>query len=400
MLAIVIVTSCAGCRSFPDGYGSRSESPPTTLASYSNAAPDIEKTMTPSVTGQDVWARLAQGFTLMDTLASNSKVEQQRAWLVKNPAFLSSASGRASRYIHFIAQRLEERKMPAELALLPIVESGYNPMANSNRQAVGLWQFIPSTGLDFNLRQTQWYDGRRDILASSNAAMDYLTRLYNLFDGDWLLALAAYNAGEGRVGRAVKWNKDRGLPTDFWSLRLPKETQDYVPRLLALSLLVKAPHAHGIKLKPVPNVPYFKVIQLNRPVNLTSFAADSGIDEAELVGLNPAFLKREMMDGPNHLLVPTAEARTLTARLSQPHNNDLAVTSVATAQIAESFIAVRHPAAPSQPLPVVAPVPLRALPVSSNPHQQPASGKRIVVYSDGKAPETTLPRAFVPRRWL
>jgi membrane-bound lytic murein transglycosylase D len=338
---------------------------------------------------QDVWVRLAKGFTLTDSLGHNARVEQQRKWLVANPSFLNGASARAARYIHFVAQRLEERGLPAELALLPIVESGYNPMANSNRDAVGLWQFIPSTGLDFNLRQTRWYDGRRDILASSKAAMDYLTRLYELFDNDWLLALAAYNAGEGRVGRAVKWNRDRGLPTDFWHLRLPEETQDYVPRLLALSLLVRAPKIHGVKLQPVANEAYFKIVKLTRAVNLSTFAVDAGIDESELLRLNPAFLTKQMIDGPTHLLVP----RTLTTPLPSVSTQELSpdLTSYAVLQKPRK----RPPSQQLRP-PIQAPVP-------QVPNQQvavPPQRKPIVVYSDSHTPEMTRPRAFIPRRWL
>jgi membrane-bound lytic murein transglycosylase D len=333
--------------------------------------------------------RLAKGFTLSDSLGHNARVEQQREWLVANPSFLNSASARAARYIHFVAQRLDERGLPAELALLPIVESGYNPMANSNRDAVGLWQFIPSTGLDFNLRQTRWYDGRRDILASSQAAMDYLTRLYKLFDNDWLLALAAYNAGQGRVGRAVKWNRDRGLPTDFWHLRLPKETQDYVPRLLALSLLVRAPKIHGVKLQPVANVAYFKIVKLSRAVNLSTFAVDAGIDESELLRLNPAFLTKQMIDGPSHLLVPRTLTTPLPALSTQELSPDL--TNYAVLQKPKM-----RPSSQQLRPPIQVSVP-------QVPNQQaavPPQRKPIIVYSDSHTPEMTRPRAFIPRRWL
>jgi len=324
VLTLMLSALCAGCQSMGrmDELGSM-RSPRVLTGARPVAGLKLSAfTGDPS---QDLWARLGQGFTLLDINGSNLRIEQQRDWFISNPLFLGGASGRASRYIHFIAQRLDERKLPPELALLPIIESAYNPMANSNREAVGLWQFIPSTGRDFDLHQTGWYDGRRDILASSNAAMDYLTRLHDRFGGDWLLALAAYNAGEGTVGRAIASNQKRGLPIDFWHLTLPRETQAYVPRFLALSLLVREPQAYGIKLSPVANVPYFEVVELSHPVDLAKVAVDAGIDEAELLGLNPAFLKKVTRDGPAHLLVPRAKARMLSVSLAKMYDEDLAL---------------------------------------------------------------------------
>lgn len=323
-LTLTLSALCAGCESVERMNEHDSVRSPRVLAGPRPVAGLTLSAFAGDPT-QDLWARLGRGFSLLDTNGSNLRIEQQRDWFVNNPSFLRGASGRASRYIYFIAQRLDERKMPPELALLPIIESGYNPMANSNREAVGLWQFIPSTGRDFNLHQTGWYDGRRDILASSNAAMDYLTRLHNRFSGDWLLALAAYNAGEGTVSRAIKWNQQRGLPIDYWHLTLPRETQGYVPRLLALSLLVRQPHAYGIKLSPVANEAYFERIELRQPVDLAKVAVDAGIEEADLLGLNPAFLKKVTLDGPAHLLVPRAKAQTLSASLSKMYGEDLAI---------------------------------------------------------------------------
>lgn len=264
----------------------------------------------------DIWDRMRDGFKLQDSIGVNPRIENQRLWFVSNPSFLENASERGSLYIHYVVERLEERDMPMELALLPVIESAYNPFAYSRSHAVGLWQFIPSTGKHFNLRQTNWYDGRRDITASTNAAMTYLSRLHDMFNGDWLLALAAYNAGEGTVSRAIERNQKLGLPTDYWNLPLPKETQDYVPKLLALSQIVMSPEAYGVALSPIANEPYFEQINIAQRLDLSRVAQMAEIDEDELYNLNPAFKKRITMDGPQHLLVPSSKADLLSANLA------------------------------------------------------------------------------------
>ncbi|MFQ6572992.1 lytic transglycosylase domain-containing protein [Pseudomonas sp. UM16] len=272
---------------------------------------------------QDVWERMRQGFALQDDMAVNPRIEQQRLWFASNPSFLENASDRGSLYIHYIVERLEERNMPLELALLPAIESAYNPMAYSRAHAVGLWQFIPSTGRHFNLRQTSFYDGRRDITASTNAALNYLSRLHDMFNGDWLLALAAYNAGEGTVSRAIERNERLGLPTDYWNLPLPQETRNYVPKLLALSQVVMTPQAYGINLNPIANEPYFEAVAIKDRLDLSRVAALAEIDEDEMLQLNPAFKKRMTVDGPQQLLVPTAKAQLLTASLSNMKPDEL-----------------------------------------------------------------------------
>ncbi|MHC8411514.1 transglycosylase SLT domain-containing protein [Pseudomonas sp. Hz4] len=312
-----------------------------TLAGCSSHVPQTEATHTPNIAArakqkpiwisekptpeipQDVWERMRQGFQLQDNVGVNPRIEQQRLWFASNPSFLENAGERGSLYIHYIVERLEERNMPLELALLPVIESAYNPMAYSRANAVGLWQFIPSTGRYFNLRQTRFYDGRRDITASTTAAMDYLTRLHDMFNGDWLLALAAYNAGEGTVSRAIERNEKLGLPTDYWNLPLPAETQAYVPKLLALSQVVLAPEAYGVNLNPIANEPYFQVVEINQRMDLSKVAAVANIDEDELFQLNPAFKQRTTIDGPQHLLVPTSKAQLLTASLSTMRPEEL-----------------------------------------------------------------------------
>lgn len=264
---------------------------------------------------QDVWVRMRQGFALQD-VDLNPRIEQQRLWFANNARSVEVLGDRGSLYMHYIVERLEERDMPLELALLPAIESAYNPMAYSRAHAVGLWQFIPSTGRHFNLRQTNFYDGRRDITASTNAALDYLSRLHDMFNGDWLLALAAYNAGEGTVSRAIERNERLGLPTDYWNLPLPQETRDYVPKLLALSQVVNTPEAYGVNLSPIANEPYFAAVAISDRLDLARVAAFADIDEDELIQLNPAFKKRMTVDGPQQLLVPTAKAQLLATSLS------------------------------------------------------------------------------------
>jgi membrane-bound lytic murein transglycosylase D len=321
LAALTVALFCAGCQSFgyyPYPPEAKVEHTPRLVAGLSRSADvAVRARALPAYDGSDIWGRLGRDFTLADENGMNERIVRQRDWLLGNPAFLRNASQRAGPYLHFIVENLDQRSMPAELALLPIIESAYNPKASSIREAAGLWQFMAATGRDFNLRQTAWYDGRRDVVASSNAAMDYLTRLHDQFGGDWLLAMAAYNAGEGTVSRAVDANQRRGLPTDYWHLNLPRETQDYVPRLLALSLLVREPDSYGVSLSPVANAPYFTVLELTRPVDLGQLAASAGIDEAVLLGLNPAFLRKKTVDGPGHLLVPRNQARQLSASLAK-----------------------------------------------------------------------------------
>lgn len=318
LASLTLALLCAGCQSFDYPEQARAERTPRLVAGL-NRSTDFVATRPAlkAYEGGDIWGRLGQGFSLADDCGVNARIVRQRDWLLANPAFLRNASQRASPYLHFIVENLDQRAMPTELALLPIIESAYNPKASSIRDAAGLWQFMAATGRDFNLRQTAWYDGRRDVVASSQAAMDYLTRLHDQFKGDWLLAMAAYNAGEGTVARAVEANQRRGLPTDYWHLSLPRETQDYVPRLLALSLLVREPEAYGVTLSPVANAPYFTVLELTRPIDLSQLAATAGIDEAVLLGLNPAFLRKKTVDGPSHLLVPRDQLRQLSASLAR-----------------------------------------------------------------------------------
>ncbi|MCI8212967.1 lytic transglycosylase [Pseudomonas sp. S25] len=322
-IAVAVSATLAGCQTTSHVEPSSSHRTPNLAAGIKQKPIFLTHKPAPLAPPQDVWERMRQGFQLQQGNDLNPRIDQQRLWFANNPSFLENAGERGSLYMHYIVERLEERNMPLELALLPVIESAYNPMAVSRSKAVGLWQFIPSTGRYFNLRQTNFYDGRRDIQASTVAAMDYLTRLHDMFNGDWLLALAAYNAGEGTVSRAIERNEKLGLPTDYWNLPLPQETKDYVPKLLALSQVVLAPEAYGVNLNPIANEPYFEVVELNQRMDLSKVAAMGNIDEDELIQLNPAFKKHMTIDGPKHLLVPTAKKQLLTASLSNMKPQEL-----------------------------------------------------------------------------
>ncbi|MCL5801563.1 MAG: transglycosylase SLT domain-containing protein, partial [Gammaproteobacteria bacterium] len=224
---------------------------------------------------------------------------------------------RAEPYLYFVLEEIEKRQMPTEIALLPLIESAYQPLAQSDQGAAGMWQFIPSTGRNFGLKQTFWYDGRRDVIASTNAALDYLQKLNIDFEGDWLLTLAAYNAGEGAVQRAVKKNLRARKSTDFWSLDLPKETKAYIPRLLGITALVAAPDEFNVTLNPIPNAPYVASVDLDSPINLTLAAKMADISQKEMRQLNPGFLRGATAPhGPHQLLLPVDKVAAFAAKLA------------------------------------------------------------------------------------
>ncbi|MCP5173705.1 MAG: LysM peptidoglycan-binding domain-containing protein [Moraxellaceae bacterium] len=250
----------------------------------------------------DVWARTRAGFKL--DIADNERVAQQIAWFAKRQDYLDRMTARASHYLYHTVTEAEKAGVPTELALLPIIESSYDPFATSPAQAAGLWQFIPSTGKIFGLRQTWWYDGRRDILESTRAAYKFLSQLYNQF-GSWELALAAYNWGPGNVKRAIERNEAAGLPTDYWSLTMPAETMAYVPRFLAVAQVIKEPNTFGVRLNPIVNKAHFRETYAKNQVDLTSVAKLAGLTTKQLYQLNPAYMRwATNPDGPHRVLVP------------------------------------------------------------------------------------------------
>jgi membrane-bound lytic murein transglycosylase D len=257
----------------------------------------------------DVFDRIRAGFKLEDI--ESRQIDVQLAFFANNPQYLERVFGRAIPYLHHIVQEIERRGMPLELALLPVVESAFEPYARSWATANGLWQFMPGTGERFGLKQDWWYDGRRDVLESTRAALDYLQYMHDEFFDDWLLAIAAYNCGEFRVQREVKKNRALGKPVDFFSLSLPSETRAYVPKLMAMRRLVANPEDYGIAFSPIPNEPYFAKVETGGQLDLTLAAELAGITLDEVYELNPGF-HRWATDpaGPHFLLLPreTADA--------------------------------------------------------------------------------------------
>jgi len=265
----------------------------------------------------DLFDRIRAGFKLEDH-PDQEDIDQQLDWFASNPDYLQRAFGRSELYLYHIATQLEARGMPLEIAFLPVVESAFEPYAYSRARASGLWQFIPDTGSRFGLKQDWWYDGRRDIVESTRAALDYLQALHDEFNGDWLLAIAAYNCGEMAVEHAIDLNRSLGKPTDFWSLRLPRETRAYVPKLLAMKRLVSDPETYGLSISPIPNQPYFARVDTHGQINLKLAAEIAGVTDEELYELNPAFHRWATdPNGPHFLLLPVDGAQVFTENLTQ-----------------------------------------------------------------------------------
>jgi membrane-bound lytic murein transglycosylase D len=262
----------------------------------------------------DLFDRMRAGFAFEEV--QEPAIDQQLAWFQRNPDYLERCFQRAQRYLYHVVTEVEARGMPLEFALLPVVESAYEPFAYSPSRAAGLWQFISGTGVRFGLKQDWWYDGRRDVIESTRAALDYLQALHDQFDGDWLLAIAAYNVGEAGVQRAIDYNRALGRPTDFWHLNLPAETRAYVPTLLALKRLMAEPERYGIDFAAIPNEPYFAVIDTGSQLQLTIAAQLAGTSYDELVALNPGFNRWATdPDGPHRMLVPIDNADAFEAAL-------------------------------------------------------------------------------------
>ncbi len=250
------------------------------------------------------WHHLRTNFTLNDA-SDQPAVINQTQWIAQNKVYLKHFIKKSQPYLHYILNKMKENKFPGGLALLPMIESTYDPFAYSKAGAAGLWQMMPGTATGFGVKQNWWYDGRRDLIDSTNAAIKYLHYLTKFFNGDWLLALAAYNSGEGTVKKAMRKNIKAGKNADFWSLDLPKQTQDYVPRLLALTAIIKNPSKYGVSLPEFHSKPYFGIVEIGSQIDLNIAATLSEIDISEIYLLNSGYNRwLTHPKGPHKLLLP------------------------------------------------------------------------------------------------
>jgi membrane-bound lytic murein transglycosylase D len=268
----------------------------------------------PSEVTTDLLAHLRQSFNL--PVVMNDRVQAELRWFQRNPEYVERVLLRSQRYLPYITGEIEDRGLPLELALLPIVESAFDPFAYSHGRAAGLWQIIPGTARRFGIRQNWWYDGRRDVMDSTRAALDYLAYLHELMQGDWLLAVASYNSGEGNVLKAVRQNQGKGRPSDFWNLKLSKETSSYVPKLMALVEIVRDPAAFGLILPAIVNEPQFAVTDVGGQLDLALAAEIAGLDMETLYAFNSGFNRWATdPDGPHRLILPVDRAEDFQAAL-------------------------------------------------------------------------------------
>ena len=269
--------------------------------------PTIDLTTPPD----DLWQRMRNGFSMPDL--DSPLVADRQAWYLNRPDLLKRIFERSRRYLHHIVEELEKRGMPTELALLPVVESSFNPLAYSSARALGMWQFIPATGKTYKLQQNAWFDQRRDIIASTDAALDYLQTIYEMH-GDW---------GENAVGRAVEKNRKLGLPTDYAHLKMPTETAYYVPKLQAIKNIIAQPQLFGITLDPIPNRPYFGTVGFNDNMDIALAARLAEIPVEEFIALNPAYSRPVMPSAANSpLVLPAEKVQTFLANLQSHEAQD------------------------------------------------------------------------------
>lgn len=263
-----------------------------------------------------VWDRLLSLYALPEI--EHERIDRELKWYLQHPDYIARIQQRAEPYLHLILNEIEDKELPGELALLPVVESAFRPEAYSKSDASGLWQFIPQTGRLFGLKQTTWYDGRRDIYASTQAATTFLKQLNEEFGGDWYLALASYNYGKGNVRKAIARNQELSLPTDYWSLNLPEETTNYVPRLLAIAKLFAHADEYNIPLQQIPNQPFFEVIDIKSQLDLDKAAEMANTPLEDFLKLNPGFNRMSTdPNGPHRLLIPVDQVHAFKKNLAE-----------------------------------------------------------------------------------
>ena len=284
------------------------------------APPPVPVLVAPPPLAPNVWHRIRAGFGLPKL--DGALVQRQEQWYLSNPDYVARMTERSSHFLYHVVEEVERRKMPTEIALLPMIESAYNPQAYSRSHASGMWQFIPSTGKIYGLRQNFWYDGRRDVLAATGAALDYLAKLHDQF-GDWNLALAAYNWGEGAVSRAIARNQARGLPTDYESLAMPLETRNYVPKLQAVKNIIANPGKYGITLVDIPNRPYFATVTTSRHIDVKLAASLAEMELEDFRFLNPAHNKLVIKAHGSETLVLPIDRIEIFERNLEAHDRPL-----------------------------------------------------------------------------
>ena len=288
----------------------------------------------------DLWHRIRMGFALEPF--DSPLVREQEDWYSSRPEYIKRFVDRGSLYLHYIVEQVEKRGMPTEIALLPVIESAFTPKAKSRAKASGIWQFMPSTGKNFGLKQDLWRDNRNDVIQATNAALSYLQRLHDMFDS-WELALAAYNCGEGCVSRAIAYNRKRGLPTDVMSLRLPPETRMYVPKLMAVKNIVLSPPQYGIEIDSIPDTPYFTTVQAPAKIDVKVAAKLAGMSEEQFVALNPAHNRPVAVasSGTNTLVLPLDKAEAFKENL-EAYDKPLVSWTQYPAKRGESLDAIAH----------------------------------------------------------
>ncbi|MSQ66456.1 MAG: LysM peptidoglycan-binding domain-containing protein [Limnohabitans sp.] len=264
--------------------------------------PDLDALDQPPDISIDLWERIRRGFVMQDL--QMDLVQDREHWYAQRPDYIQRMTARSSKYLYHIVEEIERRNMPTELALLPFIESAFNPQAVSSARASGMWQFMPHTGKDFDLKQNAFRDDRRDVLASTRAALDYLQKLYAMF-GDWHLALAAYNWGEGNVSKSMARNQRQGAPVAYTDLRMPAETRLYVPKLQAMKNIVANPQALGVNLPSIPNHPYFQAVRLPRDIDVALIARLAEVPVEDFKALNPSAHQPVLLAaGTPHILLP------------------------------------------------------------------------------------------------
>ena len=324
-LVLPLVALLAACTSHPSV---KPDTPPVPSQNAANTSGDTTGTDTDTSTQaadkpvdpdsyKNLWQRIRAGLRI--PTPDTPLVEQHERWFAENPQYINRMVERARLYLYYIVDEVDKRHMPMEIALLPAIESSYKPHAYSHARAAGLWQFIPSTGRHYGLENDWWYDGRRDVVSATNAALDYLESLHDDFNGDWQLALASYNAGENRIRRAQEYNRRHGLPDDYVHLRtLKRETRNYVPKLIAFANIVADPEKYGLNLEPIPNKPYFAEIDTGSQIDLGVAAKLADIPLGDLYDINPGHKRwATSPDGPHRLLVPADKEEELREALAK-----------------------------------------------------------------------------------